>query len=381
MRIIFFIVFFGIFFAINYYVFIRGLRALPAESNVRYAYSVVFWILALAFIGGRFLENHLPSPVSEALIWGGSFWIAAAIYFLMAVIGLDFLRLINHFFPFLPSAVTENYPRAKQFTFMVITGIVALVLISGHVNSLRPKITSLTLSVPKKTARLQKLNIVVVSDVHMGTIVGRSRLDRIVEKINRMDADLVLLPGDIVDEDIRPVIRQNLGESLRNIKSRLGVYAVTGNHEYLGGVEAACAYLKEHNVVLLRDEWLKIADSIYLVGREDRFINRLGNTRRKSLSELMACVDKTYPVILMDHQPFDLEEAAAQSVDLYISGHTHAGQLWPFNYIVRQIYEVPWGYKKIGDMHVYVSTGVGTWGPPVRIGNRPEIVQMQVSFY
>ncbi|MEO0108792.1 MAG: hypothetical protein ABIK62_06440, partial [candidate division WOR-3 bacterium] len=123
-----FAVFFGIFFAINYYVFIRGFQALPAVSNLRYVYSAIFWILTLAFLGGRFLENSLPSITSEVLIWAGSFWIAAAIYFLMAVVVLDFLRLINHFFPFFPSAVTENYPKAKQFAFMTITGIVAVVL-------------------------------------------------------------------------------------------------------------------------------------------------------------------------------------------------------------------------------------------------------------
>jgi len=94
----------------------------------------------------------------------------------------------------------------------------------------------------------------------------------------------------------------------------------------------------------------------------------------------MAGVDKDYPVILMDHQPFRLEEAVSNGADLQLSGHTHHGQLWPFNHITSAIFEVSWGYRQIGRTHVYVSSGVGTWGPPVRVGNRPEIVHLTLLF-
>ena len=94
----------------------------------------------------------------------------------------------------------------------------------------------------------------------------------------------------------------------------------------------------------------------------------------------MAGIDKNYPIILMDHQPFGLNEAVAEGIDLQLSGHTHFGQLWPINYIVRAIYELAWGYKKIANTHFYVSDGVGTWGPPVRVGNRPEIVSIHITF-
>jgi predicted MPP superfamily phosphohydrolase len=177
------------------------------------------------------------------------------------------------------------------------------------------------------------------------------------------------------------VIRQNLGESLRNIKSQFGVFAITGNHEYIGGAEEACSYLTEHKVTMLRDQSLKVADSFFLVGREDQSSSRFPPyNRRKDLAELMESVDKKYPVILMDHQPFELNEAAGQGIDLQISGHTHYGQLWPINYIVNGIYELAWGYRRIAGTQYYVSDGVGTWGPPVRIGNRPEIVNIEIQF-
>jgi hypothetical protein len=222
--------------------------------------------------------------------------------------------------------------------------------------------------------------MVVVSDVHLGTIIGRDRLARIVEQVNDLRPDLVLFAGDVVDEDLAPVIRQNIGETLLSIRSRKGVYGITGNHEYIGGAEQACAYLEAHGIRMLRDTCVEIEGGIVIAGREDRSSRQFGGKRRKSLDVLLAGVDPHAPLILMDHQPFDLQEASAQGVDLQLSGHTHHGQLWPFNYITSAIYEVSWGYVRKGSTHFYVSSGVGTWGPPVRTGNRPEIVEITMTF-
>ncbi|MBI3578844.1 MAG: metallophosphoesterase, partial [Ignavibacteriales bacterium] len=212
------------------------------------------------------------------------------------------------------------------------------------------------------------------------TIVCKARLEHIVEKINALNPDLVLLPGDVVDEDLGPVIKQNLGETLRKIRSKFGVISITGNHEYIGGVEEAYQYLIAHDIMVLRDSVIKINNSLYVVGREDLSVKQFTGKRRKPLDEIMAGVDKTLPVILMDHQPFRLEDAVQNGVDLQLSGHTHHGQIWPFNFITKKVYEVSWGYKKKGDTHIYVSCGVGTWGPPVRIGNTPEIVNIRLTF-
>ena len=389
---IFITVFFVITGLISFYIFIRGLQSIPPDSSLRHAYTIAFWIVALSFISGRLLENYLPAAVSHLLIWMGSFWLAAMLYFLISVVLLDLLRLANHIVPFFPSAITKNYAQAKYMTSAGVIALVGLLLLGGHINSLIPRIKKLNLAIAKKSAQLKSLNIVAVSDIHLGTIVGRSRFDSIVSKINDLHPDLVLLPGDIVDEDLRPVIRQNLGEALLKIQSRFGVYAITGNHEYIGGVEEACKYLSDHKITMLRDQSVKIADAFFLVGREDRSKNRRmdrdrgadgnpsANTPRKDLAGLMAAVDKAYPIILMDHQPFGLEEASNQGVDLQLSGHTHNGQLWPLNYIVHAVYEVAWGYKRIAGTQYFISVGAGTWGPPVRIGNRPEIVNIVLTF-
>jgi predicted MPP superfamily phosphohydrolase len=378
--ILFFAVFLSIVGGINFYVFIRGLQSIPIGSGYRTVYIILFWTVAVSFFAGRILENYRPSFLSDLLIWVGSFWFAALFYFLLAAIFIDILRALNHFLPFFPSIITENLPKAKQFIAAGIVGLVGLLLLAGHINSRIPCVRTLNLQIHKHAGDLKHLNVVVASDFHLGTIVGRARLERIVDKINSLNPDVVLFPGDIVDEDLTQVTKNNIGEPLKTIQSRFGVYAATGNHEYIGGIGKSAAFLTGHDVILLRDRAIKVAGSFYLIGREDLSANRFGGQQRKNLSELMQDVDKSYAVIMMDHQPFRLKEAAECGVDLQLSGHTHNGQIWPINYIIRLIYELPWGYRENGDTHYYVSNGVGTWGPPVRIGNRPEIVNIFIEF-
>jgi len=288
------------------------------------------------------------------------------------------LRMLNAIVPFIPTSLFT--PDAKLNTLLMSVIGVAAIIIGGAINARTPRIKNLNLTIPKNSHPLKSLNIVAASDIHLGTIICKARLERIVEKINSLDADIVLLPGDVVDEDIGPVIKQNLGETLRKIKSKHGVIAITGNHEYIGGVNAACQYLVEHGITMLRDDVVRIADSFYVVGREDVSYNRGRQRQRKPLNELMNGIDKSLPIILMDHQPFRLHEAEENGVDLQLSGHTHHGQMFPFNYITKRIFEVSWGYKKKGNTHIYVSCGVGSWGPPVRVGNTPEIMNIKLIF-
>jgi len=234
--------------------------------------------------------------------------------------------------------------------------------------------------IKKNAGELKSLNVVMASDIHLGTIIGKSHLAKIKDRVNELNPDIVLLAGDIIDEDISSVIKNNVGEELARFKSKYGIYAVTGNHEYIGGVENACKYLSAQGVNVLRDSVTKIDNSFYLVGREDRSKNQFTGNKRKELYNLLKEVDKSFPLILMDHQPFGLNEAFENNIDLQLSGHTHYGQLWPLNYIVEKIYNPSWGYVINGNTHYYVSCGVGGWGPLVRTGSRPEIINFIITF-
>ncbi|MCB0821787.1 MAG: metallophosphoesterase [Bacteroidales bacterium] len=382
MRNIQFLIFFGIvfaiFFSLSWYIYTRGIMAFPKGTSGRMWFNTVFIFLSLSYSAARFLERIWISSLSDVLTWIGSFWLAAFFYFLLIVIAIDLVRLVNYIFPFLPE-YTSSLAFKKQL-FTGVASLVGVVILAGYINSISPRVKKLDLVVNKKVEGLKELNIAFASDIHLGTLIGPRRTNQIVNKLNSLNADIILLGGDIVDEDLAPVIRNNLGDSLKKLHAPLGVYGITGNHEYIGGAEPAVKYLTENGITMIRDTSKLINGQFYIVGREDRDRPRFAGGGRKAIAEVMMGVDTSKPVILLDHQPFELDEKQKQGVDLTMSGHTHHGQMWPLNYITNAIFEVSWGYKQKGDTHVYVSCGVGGWGPPVRIGNRPEVIHIRLRF-
>ncbi|MDZ7316082.1 MAG: metallophosphoesterase [candidate division KSB1 bacterium] len=375
---LFFTVVFSIYGLLNFYIFVRGRQALTAHPTLSTVFTVLFLFLALSYLIGRLLERIWLSRISDFLVFVGSFWLAAFLYLFLIVLFIDLLRLVNHFLPFFHYLAADS-ERLKFTAFTAGISVVFLILLAGYVNACRVQVRRLEIKIDKP-CETKELKIAAASDVHLGTIVGRRRFCRIVNKINSLSPDLILFPGDLIDEDIAPVVRENLGEALRSLKAAYGIYAVTGNHEFIGGVERAVGYLQEHGVRVLRDESVLLPNGLYLVGRDDRVKKAFTGVDRKSLRELMQSVDPGKPILLLDHQPFELHEAAEQGVDLQLSGHTHNGQLWPLDLITRATYEQSWGYLKKGHTQYYISCGVGTWGPPIRLGSRPEIVELGLRF-
>ena len=382
MRNIQFLIFFSTVIAIYsllcWYIYSKGLQVFPSGTQSRIYFKFIFFFLAASYIVARFLERIWLSTFSDILTWIGSFWLAAFFYFLMATLVIDIFRLANFIVPFFPEVFkTQGF---RLWLFKGVVGLVIVLIITGFINSLLPRIKQLDITINKKVEGLDHVKIAFVSDIHLGTIIGPRRTNNIVNRINALNPDLILLGGDVVDEDLAPVIRNNLGDSLMKLKALLGVVGITGNHEYIGGAEKAVKYLEAHGITMLRDSSILIDDKFYIVGREDRDKPRFSGRNRKEIEQLLTGIDKTKPLILLDHQPFELDIKESLGIDLTLSGHTHHGQLWPLNYLTNAIYEVSWGYKKKGNTHVYVSSGVGGWGPPVRIGNRPEIVLINLHF-
>lgn len=376
------ILFFGIVFAvyglINYYIIRRLLSVVPEQYKG--IALVVSLFVVLSYFVGRVLENYWISYLSDFLVWVGSFWIAIMFYSFLALLLVDLIRLINWAIPFLPEVLFKNPLKTKQYVALIISVFVIIMVGGGHITTRMIQIKKYNLHINKNAKHLKSLNIVMASDLHLGTINGSNFAYKVVDRINKLNPDIILFAGDIIDEDIEPVLKDNVGDALVRLKAKYGVYGITGNHEYIGGVNKAVEYLNNHNIKMIRDGYALIDDSFYVVGRDDRASSRFSDYKRKSLEEILSDVDKSLPVIMMDHQPFNLEEAQNNGVDLQLSGHTHNGQLWPLNYILKKIYELPWGYKIKGNTHYYVSCGVGGWGPPVRTGSAPEIVQIELNF-
>lgn len=369
-----------VYLLVNYYIYSRAVQAFTAGSQARIWFSVAFWLVASTFIVARIMERAYPCCFTGIITWIGSFWLAFLLYFVLIVLVIDISRLLNHLFHFFPDLFYTDYGKTKLLLLFSSIALVTIVVVVGFINARTPVITRLNIHINKSVQGEKELNIVMASDIHMGTIIAKRKVNRLVDMINGLKPDLILFAGDIVDEDLAPVINNNLGASLCKLKSRYGTYAITGNHEYIGGAEKAVEYLTAHCVNILRDSSVFIDNRFYLAGRDDRDKPRFSGRNRKILEEVMAGVDLAFPVILMDHQPFSLGKTAESGVDLSLSGHTHHGQLWPFNYITSAIYELSRGYKQIGKTHFFVSTGFGTWGPPIRLGNRPEILFIHITF-
>ena len=379
MRGISFLIFFSIvlliYGSVNYYLFIRGLQVFSLNQPMRRWFIIVFWLVVSMFIAGSILERTATSAFSEWIYRIGSFWLAFMLYLLIAVVLIDIIRIINYFFHFLP----QFSPIMKFRLGLIVTSMVSLLIIAGHINALWINVKEIPLTIHKRVTGSPNVKILMASDIHLGALIGERREKHLLDIIQEQKPDLVLLCGDLVDGEIAPVLRKNLGRHIQEIKTPLGVFAISGNHEYIGGINKTLPYLKSINIRMLIDESIILPNGIQLVGRNDHAAGR-GSNAPKQLTELLSGIDQTKPVIVMNHQPFNLNEASDAKVDLHLSGHTHHGQMWPFNYLTEAIFELSWGYLKKGETNFYVSSGYGTWGPTVRIGNRPEVVVFNIKF-
>lgn len=359
----------------NYYIFIHIIPVVTEKTLLKNILFVFIPALSISFPLGRLLERKWKSGIVYMITKAGAFWLAATLYLFLFFLFGDLLNLLIKFL--LPET---GYPSLsfKTYEILIILLIAGLLILAGYLNAIHPRIKTLNISTNKPGNNNKKINIVAVSDVHLGSIIGEKRVAKMVKMINSLNPELVLFLGDLLDEDPGPVIHKDLGSCLEKIKSKEGVFAITGNHEYIGGIRNSAPFFEKHGIRLLRDEKVLIHDRLYLIGREDRDKVRFQGNSRKSLTELLYGIDHSKIIVLLDHQPFHLELSRKAGIDLHLSGHTHHGQIWPLQYITKKIYQVSYGYLKSGATHYYVSSGFGTWGPPIRLGNMPEILHIQL---
>ena len=222
---------------------------------------------------------------------------------------------------------------------------------------------------------MNSLSIVAASDVHLGDLIRKGRLVKYVELINNQKPDIILLVGDLFDRNLHSVEEQHMDTVLQKLKAKYGVYAVVGNHEYFGNITRAVNYMIKSGIKVLRDDAITIDNKFIIIGRDD-----FTNKHRKPLKSIISDSDKSLPMILLDHQPLHLAEAVENNMDVQISGHTHNGQIYPISLIVAKMYQLAYGYLKIGNTHFYVSSGLGLWGAPIRLGTQSEIVNIHLKF-
>ena len=361
---------------LNPYICWRGYQAIPPKKGWRIPYLLFFIIELSVFLFGFFFRNVLPDKVMIPIQYFCNTWYIASIYITLSLLVLELLRLGNRYFNWFPKWITAQWKQTKlTLFFLIIAGVTGLMFHAYHVVEY-PRITNVYLTLPKGSSNRDSMTIVMMSDLHIGEVIGKKLVQRYVQMSNEQHPDMVVLVGDIIDYESRFAEKAHIEEDLQQLKAPLGVYIVYGNHEYRANRHAKYRWLKKTGATLLVDSVAMPDSSFYLIGRDD-YVNK---RNRKALHTLMADLDTTKPVIVLDHQPWSFAEIAMNGVDLGLHGHTHNGQLWPYPLLMKLIYECPYGYHKKGPTQFYVSSGIGIAGPPYRVGTVSELVVLHIKF-
>jgi predicted MPP superfamily phosphohydrolase len=319
--------------------------------------GVCSFLLLFLSVARKF--DTLPLSLAQWSYEIGTSSIMVMLYLVMLFLVLDLGRLM-HLVP--RSLVYHNWQSALAI-FVMIFGI----FLYGNLHYKNKVRVPLELKTSKPLPR--EYRAVMLSDLHLGYHNPRHELARWVDMINAEKPDFILVAGDIIDGSMRPLLEEKMAEEFHRLKAP--VYACLGNHEYYAGEPQAQQFYKDAGIHLLIDEAATIDSSIVIVGRDDRT-----NMRREPVKDLvngLVNVQSPY-IIVLDHQPYNLDRSEAAGVDFQLCGHTHRGQVWPISWITDRIYECSWGSHQRGSTQYYVSSGIGIWGGKFRIGTQSEYV-------
>ena len=359
-KIMFIVIMLAVIIGANFYVFWRLWHMIPQGNPLRWV-VLAFGVVAVSsvFIALLFGSN-MPQGLAGFLYKLGTSWFFFMIYFAMLFLVADILRLCG--------VPLRQYMFGSWTGFFVSVGIVAAVIIAGNIKYYNKKRVELTLTVEKPLPP-QGLKVVAVSDLHVGYTIGKKELGKWIELINAENPDVVLIAGDVTDKRAWRLTEDGIAPEFRKIRAKYGVFASLGNHEYINNVDESLAFLREAGMTVLRDSAVSVDSLFYVVGRDDNT-----NRNRQPLARLTEGLDRSLPVLLLDHQPYNLEQAEENGIDFQISGHTHRGQVWPISWVTDAMYEKSHGYLKKSGSHIYVSSGLGIWGGKYRIGTQSEYV-------
>lgn len=353
-----------LYLAANGWVYYHGHLALQGYPlPLRIAFGVLFWAVALSFILLMYLRGRHLTPLA------GHWFYQLSTGWLVALLYLTLLLAVGQ----LPRLFGMHVPHL----FALCVGLTALLLGYGYWHYRHPSVRTLQVKIDKPAEGRRELRAVAVSDVHLGYGNNRRVLEEYVEMINEARPDVVLIAGDLIDMSVTPLWRERMQDALQQLQAPLGIYMVPGNHEFISGLRESEAFIRKTPICLLRDSLVTLPGGIQIVGRDDR-----SNRRRMRPADLLSQADPTRPILVLDHQPYDeeLEQTAAAGADFALYGHTHNGQVWPLSLVTDIVYRQPYGYGRWGQMQAYVSSGLGLWGPPFRIGTDSELVVIDFRF-
>ncbi|HKK04579.1 MAG TPA: metallophosphoesterase [Gammaproteobacteria bacterium] len=334
--------------------------------------ALVAWVALMTtmpFLVWRWEARGWHRPVIVGS-WLGYTWMGLAFLFFWIALAHNIIgALLTQFDPL--------YITSPRNAFFQACGITALVALYGFVDARRLRVEKVTLTSPKLPAGGKTLRIALISDVHLGAIVHTRRLRSILAELRRIEPDVLISAGDLVDGQADRL--SDLEAMLADFRPPLGKFAVTGNHEYFVGLDRALAFHERAGFAVLRGQAEPVGEALTVAGVDDPTGKRMGQPGHTNERAALESAPRGHFTLLIKHQPL-VDETASADVDLQVSGHVHKGQIFPFGWLVRLRYPVDTGLsEKPGGGWLYVSRGTGTWGPPFRVGAAPEITVFEFT--
>ena len=360
----------------HYYIYSWFVRLVQPPKKVRRILLYLFIFMVASFPAGKILGWRNFNSFNYWLNLIAAVWMGHAFYLFLFALASDLLITLAKIIGLGRKRWVRNPLFYKRAVVVAVAG--GVLIIGGYAlyEARNFRVTRLEIPLRGLPRELDGFSIVQVSDIHYGMLTGNQELSRILGRVNDLRPDMVAITGDLVDESVSHM--EEMRVPLSRIKSRHGVFAVTGNHEYYAGVDRAVGIMKAANIRVLRNEMQVLPGGLQILGIDDPTGSRRMRQPAPDFQSLVSGIDPQKPCILLYHQPIRFETTASLGIGLQLSGHTHGGQLFPVIYISKRIYPNTPGLHKIGDSYLYVSWGVGTWGPPMRLKAPPELVYIRL---
>lgn len=376
------------------YLWIGNCHHLFQSTIFRVILAIVYVLISTTPLTGFLIKK--PASLHRILKVTSNYFLGIFMYILMIVLSADIIRLILKYV-FHASWIHSRVAFAIAGAICIFS--VLLISIRGIYHAKHINVTPYEVTVDKSAGELDSLKIVLIADTHFGYNAGTIHAKEIVKKINKQNPDLVCIAGDIFDNEYDAIRSpERLAKILRSIKSTYGVYACWGNHDLNEAILAGFTFhhkgdnisdvkdprmnefLRKSNIKLLEDESVLIDNKFYIVGRKDASLIEKIHETRKAPDQLTKLLDRDKPILVIDHQPKELQELADAGADLDLCGHTHNGQTFPGNLTIKPMWENPCGISQKDAMTCIVTSGAGVWGPAMRLGTDSEICSIQVNF-
>jgi predicted MPP superfamily phosphohydrolase len=376
---IFLLTFLSIYGAIHLYLFVKARSALALGLGLSLALALFLTAMVVAPIGIRLLDRSGFPMAARVLAYVGYTWMGLIFLFFWMGLCLDIFNLIMKLLAKVPGSGSSRLIWDGRHSFVAIVLGVILLGIWSVFSAWQIRLDRISLQTAKLPAQRNRLNIVQISDLHLGMMVGEQRLERILGIVRGAEPDLLVCTGDIVDAQMDESGR--LADMLAQIRPPLGKFAVLGNHEFYAGTDQSERFLKGAGFKVLRNQSYHLDDLLTIVGMDDPVGARYQGSKAADQTEatLLASLDSQRFTLLLKHRPA-VELESLGHFDLQLSGHTHGGQIFPFSLITSFFYANQSGLAPLNKGGLlYVSRGAGTWGPPMRLLSPPHVTVIELS--